>query len=261
MANRQAELQGFLKELRLPTIAHHCAALALKAAREGLSPEEFLHEVLRVEVEARAHRRLERLSQAAHLPQEKTFVTLQLETFPAPVRLQLERLRDGTFLEQASNVVAVGPPGVGKSHALAAVGQALVQHGHSVLWTTTATLVQQLLAAKRDLHLPALLTKLDRIEALILDDIGYVQQNREEMEVLFTLLAARYERRSVLISTNLVFSHWETIFKDPLTTLAAVDRVVHHAVILDMTGVSSYRAKQAQHQGAAARASGSVEIP
>jgi DNA replication protein DnaC len=248
MANRQAELQGYLRELRLPTIALHCTDLALKATREGLSPEEFLHEVLRLEVEARAQRRLERLAQAAHLPQEKTLATLQLDAFPATIRLHLERLRTGTFLEEATNVIAIGPPGVGKSHALAAVGQALVQQGHSVLWATTATLVQHLLAAKRDLHLPALLAKLDRIEALILDDIGYVQQNREEMEVFFTLLAARYERRSVLISTNLVFSQWETIFKDPLTTLAAVDRVVHHAVILDMTGVASYRAKQAQQR-------------
>ncbi len=120
-----------------------------------------------------------------------------------------------------------------------------------MLWTTTADIVQQLLSAKRDLRLPALLARLDRVEALILDDIGYVKQDREEMEVFFTLLAARYERRSVLISSNLVFSQWQTIFKDPLTTLAAVDRVVHHAVLLDLSGVGSYRAKQAQHQMAA----------
>jgi DNA replication protein DnaC len=248
MPNRQAELRTFCRDLHLPTLAQQCSDLALKATREGLSHEEFLHELLRLEVEARTQRRLERLLQAAHLPAEKTFATLQVDAFSPTVRLHLERLRDGAFLEQAANVVAVGPPGVGKSHALAALGHGLVQQGHTVLWTTTAALVQQLLAAKRDLRLPAALAKLDRVEALILDDIGYVQQNREEMEVFFTLLATRYERRSVLISTNLVFSQWETIFKDPLTTLAAVDRVVHHAVILDLTGVTSYRVKQAQQQ-------------
>jgi DNA replication protein DnaC len=145
-------------------------------------------------------------------------------------------------------IVAVGPPGVGKSHALAAVGHALIQQGMRVLWTTTATLMQRLLAAKRDLRLPQELARLDRIPFVILDDIGYVQQSQEEMEVLFTLLAERYERRSVAITTNLVFSQWEQIFKSPLTTLAAVDRVVHHAVILDMGSVPSYRAQQAQEQ-------------
>jgi DNA replication protein DnaC len=251
MANRQAELQQYLRELRLPTIARACSEIALKATREGLSHEAFLHEMLRLEVEARSQRRRERLLQHSRLPREKTFATLQLDAFPAAVRLHLERLRDGAFLDQAQNVVAVGPPGTGKSHALSAVGHDLVQHGRSVLWTTTADIVQQLLAAKRDLRLPALLAKLDRVEALILDDIGYVKQDREEMEVFFTLLAARYERRSVLISSNLVFSQWQTIFKDPLTTLAAVDRVVHHAVLLDLSGVASYRAKHAQHQMAA----------
>jgi DNA replication protein DnaC len=251
MANRQAELQQYLRALRLPTIAQQCSEIALKATREGLSHEAFLHEVLRLEVEARTQHRRERLLHLARLPREKTFATLQLDAFPAAVRLHLERLRAGDFLEQACNVIAVGPPGTGKSHAFSAVGHDLVQRGHTVLWTTTADMVHQLhqlLAAKRDLRLPALLSKLDRVEALILDDSGYVQQAREEMEVFFTLLAARYERRSVLISSNLVLSQWQTIFTDPLTTLAAVDRVVHHAVLLDRSGIASYRANQAQHQ-------------
>ncbi len=128
------------------------------------------------------------------------------------------------------------------------MGHSLILKGKSVLWTSTATLVQKLLAAKRDLRLPQELTRLDRLDCLILDDIGYVQHSRDEMEVLFTLLAQRYERRSVIITTNLVFSEWERIFKDPMTTLAAIDRVVHHSVILDMLSVESYRARQAQNQ-------------
>src|SRR6202043_1145097 len=130
----------------------------------------------------------------------------------------------------------------------AALGHELIQQGHTVLWTSTAALVQRLLAAKRELHLPQEIAKLQQVACLILDDIGYVQQDRDEMEVLFTLLAERYEQRSVLITTNLVFSAWDRIFKDPMTTLAAVDRVVHHSVILDMTGVESFRATQAQHE-------------
>ena len=137
------------------------------------------------------------------------------------------------------------PPGVGKSHALAAIGHELVQLGQQVLWTPTATLVQELLAAKRDLRLPQLLARLDRYVCVFLDDIGYVQHDRDEMEVLFTFLAERYERRSVAISTNLVFSEWNRIFKDPMTTMAAIDRVVHHSVILDLMGMDSYRAREA----------------
>jgi len=126
----------------------------------------------------------------------------------------------------------------------------LIVRDHTVLWSTTAALVQRLLAAKRDLRLPQELAKLDRFACLILDDIGYVQHDRDEMEVLFTLLAERYERRSVMITTNLVFSEWERIFKDPMTTLAAIDRVVHHSVILDLMAVESYRAQEAHQQQA-----------
>ncbi len=152
------------------------------------------------------------------------------------------------FLNQSINVIAVGKPGVGKSHIAAALGHELVLAGHPVLWTSTATLVQRLLAAKRDLRLPQELTRLDRFSCVILDDIGYVQQDRDEMEVLFTFLSERYEHKSVILTTNLVFSEWNRIFKDPMTTMAAIDRVVHHSVILDMMAVESYRAKEANQQ-------------
>lgn len=171
------------------------------------------------------------------------------------MRQQLESLRGGAFLEDAVNVLAVGKPGTGKSHLAAALGHELIVQGQRVLWTPTATLVQRLLAAKRDLRLPqylAHLAHLDRFACLILDDIGYVQHDRDEMEVLFTLLAERYERRSVIITTNLVFSDWTRIFKDPMTTMAAIDRVVHHSVILDLMGLESFRAHEANgHQARA----------
>ena len=154
-------------------------------------------------------------------------------------------LRDGAFLAQATNVFVFGNPGTGKTHLVCGLGLELVRQQRPVLFTPMFQLVQRLLAAKRDLRLAAELKRLDHFEALILDDLGYVQQSREEMEVLFTLLAERYERRSVVITSNLVFSQWDQIFKDPMTTAAAVDRVVHHAVILELP-IPSFRAQVAK---------------
>jgi DNA replication protein DnaC len=248
MPNRQIELQAMLHSLRLPTMAEVCSELALKAAKEGLSHEAFLYELARLEDERRSQQRIERLLAQSGLPREKTFATFQLDRLPMSVRGQLERLRSGEFVKDATNVVAVGPPGVGKSHVLAAVAHDLVRQGYTVLWTSTAQLMQRLLAAKRDLRLPQELAKLHRYACLVLDDIGYVQHDQDEMEVLFTLLSDRYEQRSVCLSTNLVFSEWEHIFKNPLTTVAAIDRVVHHSVILDLMQVHSYRVQQATGQ-------------
>ena len=245
MPDRQAELRAMLRSLKLPAIAAAFEELALKAAKANLTHEAFLYELVQAECVQREQHRIARLRRLSGLPPDKTFRTLQLDCFPPLIREQLERLRSGAFLEDAINVVAAGKPGVGKSHALAAIGHELVLLGHPVLWTSTATLVQELLAAKRDLRLPQLLAKLDRFACVILDDIGYVQHDRDEMEVLFTFLAERYEHRSVGISTNLVFSEWERIFKNPMTTLAAIDRVVHHSVILDLMGMDSYRAQAA----------------
>ncbi len=249
--HRQDELRALLHTLNLSRMAATCADVALKAAKEGLTHEAFLYELARQECEHRTQQRIARRRRQSGLPAEKTFRTLRLDRFPPVAQLAIERLRTGAFVEEAINVVAVGRPGVGKSHVAAAVGDELIVRDHTVLWITTAALVQRLLAAKRDLRLPQELAKLDRFACLILDDIGYVQHDRDEMEVLFTLLAERYERRSVMITTNLVFSEWERIFKDPMTTLAAIDRVVHHSVILDLMAVESYRAQEAHQQQAA----------
>jgi DNA replication protein DnaC len=245
MADRHAELQQMLSTLRLPAVGRLFPDVALRAAKAGWTHEAFLYELMRCECEQRDQHRIARLLRQSGLPVEKTFQTLQQERFPLVIQQQLERLKSGRFVEQAVNVVAVGKPGTGKSHVAAALGHELVQQGERVLWRSTATFVQQLLAAKRDLRLPQVLAQLDRYACLILDDIGYVQQDRDEMEVLFTVLAERYERRSVILTTNLVFSDWIRIFKDPMTTMAAIDRVVHHSVILDLMGMESYRAKEA----------------
>ena len=160
-------------------------------------------------------------------------------------------LLEGSFVDRHENLLAFGNPGSGKTHLLCAIGQELIHRGHRVLFTTCSLLVQELLMAKRELRLARLLKRLAKFRPLILDDIGYVQQDREEMEVLFTLLAERYERGSIILTSNLPFSKWEKIFKDPMTTAAAIDRLVHHSIILELN-VASYRLEQSKKNKARA---------
>ena len=214
---------------RLTQAGHCCDALPV------------LVEVLEAEAEARRQRRIARLRRTSRLPPGKTFETLDTGRLPGPVVQQLKTLATGAFLETATNVLAFGLPGVGKSHALCAVGHALVEAGHSVLCVPAYALVQELLGAKRDLDLPRALRKLDLFEAILLDDLGYVQQSPDEAEVLFTrVLAERYERRSVMVTSNLIFSQWDRIFRDQMATAAAIDRLVHHSVVLEFD-VPSFR--------------------
>jgi DNA replication protein DnaC len=236
-----------LKSFKLPTFARDYGAVAEQATREGLTHPAYLLALSKLEAQERAERRVKRLLLDSELPAEKTLSTFELSRLSLKTRTSFNALKDGSFLDRAENVLAFGNPGTGKTHLLCALGQELVRSGRSVLFAKAFQLVQKLLAAKRDLRLPAELRRLDRFDAVLLDDIGYVQQSREEMEVLFTFLAERYERRSVLITTNLVFSKWDQIFKDPMTTAAAIDRVIHHAVILELN-MESYRAEKARER-------------
>ena len=240
-------LRVMLRALKLPGFAAHFEEVSERATREGWTFLAVLHELASLELQDPRRRRVERNLKASHLPTTKTLATLELGRLPAAVRTQVSALCTGDFLAQGTNVLAFGLPGRGKTHTLAAIGHELLQRGHRVLFVPTFQLVQRLLAAKRDLLLEAELKRLDRYDAVILDDIGYVQQDRAEMEVLFTFLAERYERRSVMISSNLVFSQWDRIFKDAMTTAAAIDRVVHHSVILEMAG-PSFRAEAAERR-------------
>jgi DNA replication protein DnaC len=204
MSSLFTELTSQLHALKLPTMAESFSDIALKAVRSGLSHEAYLHELVRLECEAREQRRRARLLQESGLPREKSFRTLQLGAFPPLIRQQIERLRSGAFVQHAVNVVVVGKPGAGKSHLLASLGHALVEQGTAVLWRSTAQLMQRLLAAKRDLRLPQELAKLDRFACLILDDIGYVQHDQDEMEILFTLLSPRYPYCGVPLLLRLI---------------------------------------------------------
>lgn len=246
------QIQQHLRTLRMPTAVEIVGDLLTSATRETWPLETFLSELLEQEVEGRSQRRIERLQKSSHLPAGKTLAAFDQKKLPLRLTRQLAQLCSGEFVTRAENLLIFGLPGVGKTHFAAAVGYQLVQAGHSVLFTPTFHLVDELLRAKRDLLLESELRHLDTYEVLILDDIGYVQQSRDEMEVLFTLLAERYERRSVIITSNLVFSQWEQIFKDPMTisspcgTAAAIDRVVHHSIIVEFgKEIPSHRAQQA----------------
>jgi DNA replication protein DnaC len=227
-----------LRALKLPAFARYAEEIASKATREGWTFGQYLNHLAELEVDERRVRRIDRALRASELPAEKTLATLNRTLLPPKVAKQLAALCEGGFVERGENLLVFGLPGRGKSHVVAAVGHELIRRGYRVLFTPTFALVQRLLVAKRDLRLERELEALDIYHAVILDDIGYVQQSRDEMEVLFTFLAERYERKSVLITSNLVFSDWIRIFKDPMTTAAAIDRLIHHAVIIEMTGPS-----------------------
>jgi DNA replication protein DnaC len=253
MKSQTLELR--FKAFRLPSFLANYSELAQKAQHGGWSHLQYLESLAELEAEDRRNRRVQRLLAEARIPRDKTLAVLDLDRFPPAVRSQIRALGQGQFLSSSTNVCVFGNPGTGKTHLVCAVGHELVRQGYSVFFTDVSELVERLLVAKRDLRLTRELRRLDRFECLILDDIGYVQQGREEMEVLFTLLSERYERRSVMITSNLVFSKWDQIFKDPMTTAAAIDRVVHHSVILELN-VPSYRAETAQRarRGKALRA-------
>jgi DNA replication protein DnaC len=234
------------KLLRLPSIAEAIPEALTLAGQQEWSLESFLLYLLEQEAAGRQQRRIERLLREAHLPPDKTLARFDQSRLPLRLRRQLPSLIQGDFIKQADNILIFGQPGTGKTHLAVALAYEWVQRDYSIWFTPTYKLIDSLLRAKRDYELERELKRLDRFQVVILDDIGYVQQSREEMEVLFTFLAERYERKSVVITSNLVFSQCDQIFKDPLTTAAAIDRVVHHSRIIEFgSDMTSVRAEQA----------------
>jgi len=252
------------RSFHLPTMAAIWEQSVERAERENWGYRRLLQHLCESEDQDRRERRVARLIKESGLPNGKGLGNLDENLIPAKIRRLLPSLLEGGFVDRAENVLAFGLPGRGKSHFLAAVARELIlRHRYPVLFTSTFKLVQQLLAAKKNLRLEAELKHLDRYAVVVLDDLGYVQQDRDEMEVLFTFLAERYERRSVMISTNLVFSKWDQIFKDPMTTMAAIDRLVHHALILEFDGESIRvpKAKNKDKPGPSAEAKPNVRPP
>jgi len=246
-----ATLLEQLRALHLPAFREGFEEAARQAIQETLSYEQYLLELTNRECDARRTRRIERMLRDSCLPLEKTWSSFEQKRLPAKLARQFRTLLEGGFLDRRENVLAFGNSGSGKTHLLCALGQELIrQQERSVYFSPCCLLVQELLVGKRDLKLSRVLKRLSKFDVVIIDDIGYVQQGRDEMEVLFTLLAERYERGSVMLTSNLPFSKWESIFKDPLTTAAAIDRLVHHSVILEVN-LPSYRLESAKQSKAA----------
>ncbi|MBA2697998.1 MAG: ATP-binding protein [Nocardioidaceae bacterium] len=240
-----AKLPVMLSTLRLPTIARLWQDLGQRADREGWGTARFLAVLCEHEIHERHARRIARHLAEAALPPGKTFATFDFASVPTLRKAHVLALAQGdAWLDQGANILLFGPSGTGKTHLGAAIGVALVEQGHRVMFTRTTDLVQMLQAARRDLSLPAMLAKLDRFDCLILDDLGYVRKDQAETSVLFELIAERYERRSIIATCNQPFSEWNQIFPDPAMTVAAIDRLVHHATILELN-TESYRRRKA----------------
>lgn len=239
------QILDYLKQLHMPTMRGCYQQIADSARKESFSYEQYLLELLRLESEARRQNRIARNLHASKLPPSKTLDDFDKKRLPVKVAAHLNVLTDGSFINRCENVLAFGNPGSGKTHLLCAIGHKLIEQGKRILFICCSQLVQDLLIAKRDLAISKVLKKLSRYDAVIIDDIGYVQHSRQEMEVLFTFLADRYERSSLMITSNLPFSKWDQIFKDPMTAAAAIDRLVHHSVILELN-IESYRMQAAK---------------
>lgn len=241
----EARLGIMLNELRLPTIKTLWPEFARQADKEGWPAVRFLSAIAEHELAERVHRRTARHLAEAHLPPGKTIDSFDFEAVPMISKAQVMAMAAGdSWLAKGANVLMFGPPGGGKSHLAAAIGLALIENGWRVMFTRTTDLVQKLQVARRELQLEAAITKLDKFDLLILDDLAYVTKDQAETSVLFELISARYERRSIMITANQPFGEWNKVFPDPAMTLAAVDRLVHHATIFEMN-VESYRRRAA----------------
>ena len=240
-----ARLGLLLNELRLPAIKVMWQQFAEQADKEGWPAARFLATIAEHELAERDRRRVERHLAEGRLLPGKTLDSFAFEAVPMVSKAQVMAITAGDgWLEKGANLLLFGPPGGGKSHLASAIGLALVENGWRVLFTRTTDLVQKLQTARRNLELENALAKLDKFHLLILDDLAYVTKDQAETSVLFELISARYERRSMLITANQPFGEWGKIFPDPAMTLAAVDRLVHHATIFEMN-VESYRRREA----------------
>jgi len=238
------QLEALLRALNLKSFVKNYKDFADKSHKQKLNHIAYLHELVQAESTERQTRKVERLIKQAKLPRGKTLEDFNLSKQPSLSPGRLKELAQGDFLDLCENLLIFGIPGAGKTHLSASLAREWCLRGRRVFYTTAAVLVQELLVAKRDLKLNEMIKKLDGYEAVVIDDISYVPYTRDETDVLFVLLAARYETRSVVITSNLVFSDWGNIFKDPMTTRAAVDRLVHHSTILELT--ESYRQQEAK---------------
>jgi len=236
-------LPMMLKELKLSAFGKHYQAYQEQAIDQSWGYSQFLAKLCEQEVARRYQTRIYNWTKEAKLPRGKSFATLAINELPKTIQQQVIGLRDNTqWALQADNVLLIGPSGVGKSHLAAALGLHLIEQGIRVKWLQATALVQLLQQAKQALDLMGVMSKLDKYRVLIIDDIGYVKKTDSETQVLFEFIAHRYESGSLIITSNQPFSHWDQIFPDTLMTVAAIDRIIHHASIVEIDGIS-YRRK------------------
>ncbi|MDA0843237.1 MAG: IS21-like element helper ATPase IstB [Bacteroidetes bacterium] len=244
-----------LKELRLSAFIEHWETEQEIALDKQLIPGQFLTNLCHLEVKARYERRVRSMLREAKLPSGKSFESLNFNEFKGIKKAQVNKFQvETSWIERAENLLLFGPSGAGKTHIASAIGYALIEKGIRVKFTAATELVQSLQRAKQELTLFNALAKLDRYPLLIVDDIGYVKKDEQETQVLFELIAHRYEARSMIITSNQPFSEWDKIFGDNMMTVAAIDRLVHHATVLDFKREESYRRKQAVKRKSAQRA-------
>jgi DNA replication protein DnaC len=246
MSKREkAVLPLLLDELRLPTIKRFWEDVAVEASNKGWSGPQYLSHLCEQEIAERHRRRLARYMSEAQLPKAKTLESYDFSSIEGVTKAEVLGLASGEiWIKEGMNVLIFGPSGVGKTHLAAAIGEKLIEHGFRVFFSRTTELVQKLQAAKKNLVLPSALEKLEKYDCLILDDFGYVQKDECETSVLFELVCERYERKSMLITCNQPFKDWDRIFLDKQMAVAAIDRLVHNASILEIKA-ESYRKKQA----------------
>ncbi len=238
-----ATLPVLLKELKLTSMATRWESLAQKALDEQWLPQQYLVELCEQEAAERYQKRLQRYLREAQLPPGKQLGSFDFTATEGIKQNQLNALiQQPQWVKRAENVLLFGASGVGKTHLACAISYALLEQGVRVKFISATQLVQQLQQARANLSLADDLVRLDKYPLLIIDDIGYVKKSSEETQVLFELIAHRYETGSLIITSNQPFSAWDQIFDDNMMTVAAIDRLVHHATILEVKG-ESYRKK------------------
>lgn len=234
------ELSTGLKKLLLPSIRENFTPQAEFARKDAWGYEEYLYELVKNEIVSRDNKRFERCMKESNLPMAKSLASFEFDRLPPGIKHQFNALRDGQFIERKENILLFGTPGSGKTHLMCGLAQEMIRKGYKAYFRSCTSLIQELLIAKSELRTNRLIKKITGFDLIVIDEIGYVQQEKHEMEVFFSMLAECYERTCILLTSNLPFSKWENIFKDTMMAAAAIDRLIHHSVILELN-LPSYR--------------------